>query len=353
MNRKLQFEDIRFPEVIKIKPNSLVLYEPRKVYTGEEGYDENSRNEETTITKLLPQDKRKNTSSGFLSDRAGARLKTFIKYLFWMSGCYKIQGSKMILRPSGKISFITLTLSSSQVHTDNYIKKQMLNQFITELSKKYVGIKYIWRAERQKNGRIHFHFLVNKFIPWRWCRVVWNRIQAKEGYIAGYQAKFTGMCFEQWLSVNKYTNINKISEYKNSYLKNVNNGWSDPNSIDVVDLRSAKEIYYYISKYLAKNDRGLNDMSVEMKELMKIEGYLYYCSSEISQLSAPVEMLSNKILHDLEIIKRSAPDCIFHDQFFTLIKLPIETLFDLGCYNIYRIFTTTFDDTGGNNLFST
>ena len=74
-----------------------------------------------------------------------------------------------------KMAFITLSLSSTQIHSDNEIKEKCLNQFLIEIRKRYRVKNYIWRAEKQKNGNIHFHVVIDKFIAWSELRDRWNQ----------------------------------------------------------------------------------------------------------------------------------------------------------------------------------
>jgi protein-arginine kinase activator protein McsA len=46
---------------------------------------------------------------------------------------------------------------------------------------------YIWKAEVQSNGRIHFHITINKFIHWKSIRAKWNRLLAAHGYCKVFQ----------------------------------------------------------------------------------------------------------------------------------------------------------------------
>ena len=343
MRKKYQNDFIDYPELMKVNPNSLVFYKPRNYYGGKKVYSENDISEETDTPKQRKRDRPNNKTNGFLSDRAGSRLKNYIKYLFWISGCYKISGNKIQLKPSGHISFMTLTLCASQMHFDTYIKDKMLNQFITELSKKFPGIVYIWRAEKQQNGSIHFHFLVNKFIPWKWCRMVWNRILLKEGYLQRYQDKFKNMWLEEYLKQQKNFSLSKLPQYVIAYKKGVANDWTNPNTTDITDLRDAKTIYHYVSKYISKNNNDTSSLSEQQIELLKVEGHLYFCSSELLSITAPKEMISKKIEHDLNLIKLLCPESIFCDDFIVIVKKPIEELFNLGCFEIYNIFIQAFN----------
>ena len=78
--------------------------------------------------------------------------------------------------------FLTLTLPSKQIHTDKLIKRQ-LSLFIERLQIEYNVKNYVWRAEAQKNGNIHFHLLVDRFIDKKEVQILWNRIINRLGYV--------------------------------------------------------------------------------------------------------------------------------------------------------------------------
>jgi hypothetical protein len=83
---------------------------------------------------------------------------------------------------------------------------------------------YIWRAEKQKNGNIHFHILSDKFIPYTELRESWNRIVEKLGYVTRFRDK---------------------------------NGMKKPNSTDIHSLNKVKNISNYILKYMVKNENSI------------------------------------------------------------------------------------------------
>ena len=79
------------------------------------------------------------------------------------------QKSKVYQNPvQYKLTFITLTLPSKQIHSDNEIKSKCLNQFLIELKKNHSVSRYIWKAEKQENNNIHFHIIADKFIKWQY-----------------------------------------------------------------------------------------------------------------------------------------------------------------------------------------
>jgi hypothetical protein len=160
-----------------------------------------------------------NSTHGKLSSSATKKAKKAIKYLLLQSNSKKVYNPKFRTTFDFKVNFITLTLASKQVHTHQAIKAKLLNQFLIEAKKKWNLTNYVWRAEQQKNGNLHFHILSDKFIPYNELRDCWNRIQNKLGYIDRF----------------------KKTEHKRS-----------PNSTDIHSLRKINNVYQYVTKYMTK-----------------------------------------------------------------------------------------------------
>lgn len=81
--------------------------------------------------------------------------------------------------------FLTLSLPSTQIHTDKVIKRQ-LALFIERLQIEHNVKNYVWRAESQKNGNIHFHLLVDRFLNKDKVNDLWNNIINRLGYVDRY-----------------------------------------------------------------------------------------------------------------------------------------------------------------------
>jgi len=329
---------IDFPQHIKIAPNSLTLFTPKSVFIDDSRNFRAKKDVCDHKHENSDQISRSNCHDGFISFKAAARLQTKIKYLFWLSKCFTIKRNELVCLPNNKISFVTLTLSSDQLHSDSYIKRFMIGQFCIELNNRYPGLLYIWRAEKQKNGNIHFHFLLNKFIQWQFIRKLWNRIQKKEGYLQRYQAKFSKMWFEEYLTSITNFKIDKLPKYRIAYNLGVKCGWSDPNSIDVVNIKSIKNIYAYISKYMCKDNDNRETMSDDQRDNLKIEGRIYYCCSAISCINSNSLPIDEHITMDLDKIHLARPDCIYYSDYFICIRLSIEQCFNLGAFHIYHLF---------------
>jgi hypothetical protein len=118
---------------------------------------------------------------------------------------------------SFKLNFITLTLPSKQIHTDTEIAHLILKPFIRWWREKNPNLLYIWKAEVQDNGNIHYHLTTNSFIHWRTLRKQWNRRCEALGYVSRSTS-------------------------------------SDPNSTDVHAVKNIKNISAYLSAYVTKKD---------------------------------------------------------------------------------------------------
>ena len=123
-----------------------------------------------------------------------------------------------------KFSFITLTVASSKNITARQAYDSLLSHFLdwmtrTVGSENPAAKTYIWKAELQKRGQIHYHITTPAFIHWRDIRTTWNNLQRKAGLLDDH-----------------------AKEYGNF----------DPNGTDVHDTRHVKNSDRYMLKELAK-----------------------------------------------------------------------------------------------------
>jgi hypothetical protein len=119
---------------------------------------------------------------GTLSRKAITRMTNAMDFMVMISPFKKVYSIKEQKTFYFRIAFITLTLSSPQRHTDNWIKAHMLSPFLKWMERSHNVYSYIWKAETQKNGNIHFHIAINKFIHHKAIRKKWNSLQQQHGY---------------------------------------------------------------------------------------------------------------------------------------------------------------------------
>lgn len=210
-----------------------------------------------------------------------------------MINCFLILGKYGGRYTKGNVpTFCTLTLPSDQIHDDKFIKKDIFNDRFMKAIKRKFGVKhYFWRAEPQRNGRIHFHVIFDTKIPWQSIRGNWNHIISKYGYIDGYRkeqmAKHPKGKFKFEASEMKYENRQK--QYKNSRSKlsfrdwlferqkaafdyGMKTNWNNPNSTDIRALKKIKNIGAYVCKYMTKTPKEVSE-KLNIEAELKNGGY--------------------------------------------------------------------------------
>src|SRR5438552_841266 len=108
----------------------------------------------------------KNTSKGYLSITSVSKLRAALNWMMLFSEKKFVYNKEQKKGYHFKLNFITLTLSDIQFHPDRFIKRKMLDPFLKWLVRVHNCKNYVWKAETQDNGNIHFHITTNKFIHW-------------------------------------------------------------------------------------------------------------------------------------------------------------------------------------------
>lgn len=141
-----------------------------------------------------------------------------------------------------RIGFLTLTIYSTNRNiTGKEAHKTCLEPFLKFL-RQTTGVKsYIWKAELQKRGQIHYHLTIDAFVHWKKIQDKWNQLQKRAGYLDAYYHKY---------------------------------GHWQPNSIKIHSTKKIRNIGVYLTKEIAKtfqNEKSLGgkvwDCSKNLKAL--------------------------------------------------------------------------------------
>lgn len=216
-----------------------------------------------------------NTPSGHLSRQTRSKIRKILDT--WLSSIneYNNQTYTKYDRREHYPIFITLTLSSAQVKTDNYIKRNMLSQFIDKLQYNHQIKNLFWRAEKQKNGNLHFHIITDKFIDYKQIRKYWNDIQEKEGYIDSYKYK---------------------------------TGKTDPPSTHVRSADSVKNFVDYVIKYSTKED-----------ENGRVEGRIYGMTDSLRKIRTFITSPDSNVYSEVDFMINKAKTKIITEEHATTI----------------------------------
>lgn len=212
--------------------------------------------------------------------------------------------------------FITLTLPAEQVHTDTEITKICLGSFLDRCRKLGILTNYVWRAEKQKNGNIHYHIITDTFCNFSLIKNLWHLSLEKLGYISVFQRKFIAMPFDVYkrLDFNSGVPIQKVA---GAYAHGVRTKWRNPPTTQVDYITNASELSLYLSKYVGKQDKEKENI---------VQGRVWSCSSSVS--TSLKEFKSNQEINQFwymvgaEMMRR---EVITHD-FFSICLFSFKSL---------------------------
>lgn len=167
-----------------------------------------------------------------------------------------------------RIGFWTLTVADEKMHTAREAYDLCLKPFLRTARRKWGVESYIWKAELQDRGQIHYHLTTNQFVHYQDMRNEWNKLQKAAGWLDGYAKK------------HKHFN---------------------PNSTDVHAVWKVRNLGAYLAKYLSK---------VEPDKAATI-GKVWDCSKDLKEdrftvtVTSEIEdIINDAIAHGLVKIKR-------------------------------------------------
>lgn len=120
--------------------------------------------------------------SGTVTEGAKKRMRKAISLLVQKSPMQRIWNPVINKFHKFNIGFITLTIADQGKDTATDVYKKCLAPFLKWF--RYRGLnEYVWKAELQERGTIHYHMAVNEFVHWQLVRDKWNVYQKKAGYL--------------------------------------------------------------------------------------------------------------------------------------------------------------------------
>lgn len=181
-----------------------------------------------------------NRQNGVISQKAESKIRNAVNWLVMSAKYKRVFDKKTNQNFMFKVNFVTLTIPlQEEIPLDNRIKEKVFHPWIT-YARKYFGLRnYIWKAETQSNGMLHFHVTTDTFLHHHKLRKSWNRLLEREGLLENFKAKY---------------------------------GHNNPNSTDVHSVKNVKNLAAYLAKYFTKNDTSRR----------KVTGRLWGCNYELS-----------------------------------------------------------------------
>lgn len=219
-----------------------------------------------------------------MSQNSQRKLRRCFGWLVYKVMNQKETATKRLNAIKRHMAVVTLSLTQDQWSTDEFIKKQCLNPFLTLLRKHHKNLDYVWKAERQQNGRIHFHLILDRYVAWEWLNNAWANILYKNGYM------------QEWKEGTRTI-------------------W--PKCVDVRGCSKAKNAYLYLCKYLSKDVGALG-----------IEGRLWGASYGLVHLGKVEFSLSMDEMEKIEEAVNNTTLIKITSEDFTFYSIDIISLCD-------------------------
>lgn len=192
-----------------------------------------------------------NSYSGLVTKGVKKRIRKKMDLLLQISPKRKIYNPVINKVHDFQLAFLTLTIQYQEDLPDHkFIMRNCFKPMLATLRNK-MGIRdYVWKAELQVNGTIHYHLCSNRYIDYMQLRTSWNAILRKAGLLDKFYSE---------------------------------HGHYDANSTDIRATHTATAASIYMSKYMAKND----------DEERKIGGKVWDCSMNLKHSTQYTDELSS------------------------------------------------------------
>lgn len=174
---------------------------------------------------------RTETYTGTLRPGAKKRLIKAIEHLVMLT-----EKERKVYNPKSgnafkfRLSFLTLTISQSKFVDGKTAHKLLLEPFLRWMRETHGCKLYIWKAELQQRGQLHYHVTSDAFIHYQAIRTKWNELQKQAGFLD-----------EHFQRYGNYT----------------------PPSTQIKSVRKIKNMGHYLVKEIAKSFQ--NEASIQGK----------------------------------------------------------------------------------------
>lgn len=156
--------------------------------------------------------------SGKMTKGAMKRIRVAVDVLLQRSPEQTVYNPIIDKMQKFRLTFVTVTISCKQIV--DYVEASVHWAKLLRWFRGLGVVDYVWKAELQQRGQVHWHLTLNKFVRFDDIKNAWNKIQDSAGWLDEYFAE---------------------------------HGHRHPNSTDIHSVYKVKRIDLYLAKYLAKD----------------------------------------------------------------------------------------------------
>lgn len=250
--------------VLQIRPYGLLVYEHKEFSGTHHKSDKSAKRSIQSYT-------------GVITTYAKKKLKRSISLLVASAKNKEAINFKTNKPFTFKVNFITFTLPAAQGEIEDKTIKHCLDNWIKRTKRKHKLNSYIWRAERQANGNIHFHMITDVYIHYEAIRNDWNACLQATGLIQKFKEK---------------------------------HGHENPNSTDVHAVWKIRNLTQYFIKYMSKSHK---------QEDKPISGKVWDCSKNLKTKDNCSMMLESEALETFNTLAENADIRAIHEANFSIL----------------------------------
>lgn len=253
--------------VLQIRPWGLLVYDHKE-------YDTRPRHTHNQVKKEIT------AYTGKLTTFSRKKLKKAIQLITAIAVEKEAPNFKTGKTFKFKLNFLTFTLPTTEHQATDKEIKHALDNWIKRAKRKHNLKSYVWRAERQANGNIHFHMITDTWIHYQKIRDDWNSCLRPLGMIDKFKAKH---------------------QHEN------------PNTTDVHAIWKVKNLVQYFIKYMSK----------EHKEgEAPIQGKIWDCSTNLKKAKTCEMVLEGEVRDKWEELAADESITRLNDPLFTILFIP-------------------------------
>lgn len=227
-----------------------------------------------------------NDHQGRVSRHTARKIRLAIQWLVFLARAKKVTCPDSKKTFTYKVGLATVSLPSGADSIEPHFFRKVLLTALLDAMRYHFGLRnYIWKIERQNNGRLHAHITLDQYIPHTWLNQFWNATLKKHGILDHYHRRFSVMTQGDYIRHRLKTDHQKqrerhpshaayIESIIQAYRKGCEADWYRPNTTDIRSVRNIRNLAAYMVKYLSK-DPNLGD---------GWKGRFWSCSHALSKL---------------------------------------------------------------------
>lgn len=242
--------------IAQLRANSLLIYYERQ-YDNKYAYK--------PMKHMLKNFHKEKAYSGSITAHTKKRIKRAVTILTQSAQNQRISNPITNKEENFKLNFITLTIPLKQRMIncrEGY--KLLMAPFLDWLRKTHNVKTYVWKAEFQKRGQLHYHIVTTTWIHYQAIRNKWNYLLGKADMMKEYYAQH-GNCNPNSTDIHKVFHIKNVAAYISKYMSKENDEQPD-NKGKIWDCSTnLKGVKYFSVPLLEVHERKIVELSTKRK----------------------------------------------------------------------------------------